>query len=180
MGKKVSVWKANLNNGLILALVGIVYSLVMYFFDLYLNKAQGYIFMVVLILVLYYLVKSYRDNYLHGYITYGQAVGAGVVIFIYYAVISAIFTYILFKFIDPDLTAKQLAMTEEILLKKGVPQEAIDAGMNVQRKMMVPEIMAPFSILGNMVTGVIMSLLAAIFVRREGNPLIDAPLEENQ
>lgn len=177
MGKKVSVWKANLNNGLILALVGIVYSLVMYFFDIYLNKTQGYIFMVVLLLVLYYLVKSYRDNYLHGYITYGQAVGAGVVIFIYYAVISAIFTYILFKFIDPDLTAKQLAMTEEILLQKGVPQEAIYAGMSVQRKMMVPEIMAPFSILGNIFTGVIMSLLAAIFVRKEGNPLIDAEVE---
>ena len=127
--------------------------------------------------MLYYLVKSYRDNYLHGYITYGQAVGAGVVIFIYYAVISAIFTYILFKFIDPDLTAKQLAMTEEILLQKGVPQEAIDAGMSVQRKMMVPEIMAPFSILGNIFTGVIMSLLAAIFVRKEGNPLIDAEVE---
>ncbi|MDY0099661.1 MAG: DUF4199 domain-containing protein [Bacteroidales bacterium] len=177
MEEKVSVWKANLNNGLILALVGIVYSLIMYFLDLYLNKTQGYIFMVVLIVVLYYLVKSYRDNYLHGYITYGQAVGAGVVIFLYYAVISAVFAYILYKFIDPDLTARQLAMTEEILLKKGMPQEAIDAGMKVQKKMMVPEIMAPFSILGNMVTGVIMSLLVAIFVRKEGNPLIDAPVE---
>ena len=177
MEEKVSVWKANLNNGLILALVGIVYSLIMYFLDLYLNKTQGYIFMVVLLVVLYYLVKSYRDNYLHGYITYGQAVGAGVVIFLYYAVISAVFAYILYKFIDPDLTARQLAMTEEILLKKGMPQEAIDAGMKVQKKMMVPEIMAPFSILGNMVTGVIMSLLVAIFVRKEGNPLIDAPVE---
>ena len=177
MEEKVSVWKANLNNGLILALVGIVYSLIMYFLDLYLNKTQGYIFMVVLIVVLYYLVKSYRDNYLHGYITYGQAVGAGVVIFLYYALISAVFAYILFKFIDPDLTARQLAMTEEILLKKGMPQEAIDAGMKVQKKMMVPEIMAPFSILGNMFTGVIMSLLVAIFVRKEGNPLIDAPVE---
>ena len=175
MEEKVSVWKANLTNGLILSLVGIVYSLVMYFLDLTFNKVQGYIFLLVLIVVLFFLIKSYRDNYLHGYITYGQAVGAGVVIFLYFAIITAIFTYILYAVIDPELSAKQLAFAEEMMLKREMPQEAIDAGMNIQKKIMKPEIMAPFSILGNMLTGVIMSLLVAIFVRKEGNPLIDSP-----
>ena len=179
MEQKVSVWKANLNNGFILAMIGIVYTLVMYFFDLLLNKTQGYIFMAVLIVMLFFLVKSYRDNYLKGYITYGQAVGAGAIIFLYYAVISAIFMYLLYKFIDPGLTDKQLVMVEEEILKRGLPQEAVDAGMKFQRKFLVPEIMAPFSIINNMVVGVIMSLLVAIFVRKEGNPLIDAP-EENE
>ena len=47
MEEKVNPWKANLTNGLILGLVGIVYSLVMYFLDLSLNKTQGYIFLVI-------------------------------------------------------------------------------------------------------------------------------------
>ncbi len=128
----------------------------------------------MLIVVLYFLLKSYRDNYLHGYITYGQAVGAGVVIFLYYSIISAIFAYILYTLIDPELTAKQLAMAEELMEKRGMPQEAINAGMNIQRKMMKPEIMALISIFGSMITGVIISLLVAIFVRKEGNPLIDS------
>ena len=34
MEQNVNVWKANLTNGLILGLIGIVYSLVMYFLDL--------------------------------------------------------------------------------------------------------------------------------------------------
>ena len=42
MEEKVSVWKANLNSGLIMGLVGIVYTLVIYFLDLTLNKVQGY------------------------------------------------------------------------------------------------------------------------------------------
>ena len=175
MEQKANVWKANLTNGLILGLIGIVYTLVIYFLDLTVNKVQGYVFLLILIVTLYFLVKSYRDNYLHGYMTYGQAVGAGVVIFLYYAVISAIFTYILFALIDPGLIDKQLAAAEELMAKRGIPQEAMDAGLKIQKKMMKPEIMAPMSIFGNMLYGVVMSLIVAIFVKKEGNPLIDSP-----
>jgi hypothetical protein len=175
MDEKVSVWKANLNNGLIMGLIGVAYSLVMYFLDLTLNKNQGYFLLLILIVVLFLFVKAYRDNYLHGYMTYGQAVGAGVVIFLYYAIITAIFVYILYKYIDPGLVSKQLANTEEMLEKRGMTQEALDAAMNIQKKLIKPGIMAPFSILGSMVTGVIMSLIVGIFVRKEGNPLIDVP-----
>jgi hypothetical protein len=173
MEEKVSVWKANLNNGLILGLIGIVYMLVMYFLDLSFNKTQVYLFYLIQIIILFFLIKSYRDNYLHGYITYGQAVGAGVIIFLYYAVIAAIFTYILYAVIDTGLSAKQLEFMEEEMLKKNLPQEAVDTAMKMQKKFIKPEIMAPVSILGNMITGVIMSLLASIFVRKEGNPLAE-------
>src|SRR5512135_1238875 len=127
MEENVSVWKANLNNGLILGLIGIIYTLGLYFFDLTFNKSLGYLFLLVLIVSLYFLIKSYRDNYLHGYITYGRAVGAGVIIFLYYAIITGIFTYILYKFIDTGLAAKSLAYSEEIMQKRGMSQETIDA-----------------------------------------------------
>jgi hypothetical protein len=175
MEQKANVWKANLTNGLILAMIGIVYTLVMYFLDLTMNKIQGYVFLVILVVSLFFLVKSYRDNYLHGYMTYGQAVGAGVVIFLYYAILIAVFTYILYAVIDPGLIDKQLAAAEEIMAKKGLPQEAMDAALKIQKKMMKPEIMAPIGIFGNMLYGVIMSLVIAIFAKKEGNPLIDSP-----
>ncbi len=174
MEEKVSVWKANLTNGVILGLIGIVYTLVVYFFDLTLNKVQGYLFLVILIVALYFLIKSYRDNYLHGQMTYGQAVGAGMVIFLYYSIITAIFTYILFAFIDPGLIDKQIAYAEEIMQKRGLPQEAMDAAMKIQQKMIKPGIIAPMSLLSNMLYGLIMSLIIGIFVKNEGNPLIDA------
>ncbi len=175
MEQKANVWKANLTNGLILAMIGIVYTLVMYFLDLTINKTQGYVFLLILVVSLFFLVKSYRVNYLHGYMTYGQAVGAGVVIFLYYAILMAVFTYILYAVIDPGLIDKQLAASEELLAKRGLPQEAMDASLKIQKKMMKPEIMAPISIFGNMLYGVIMSLIVAIFAKKEGNPLIDSP-----
>jgi hypothetical protein len=123
--------------------------------------------MLVQIIILFFLVKSYRDNYKYGIITYGQALGAGVIIFLYYAIIMAIFTYILYTVIDPDLIDKQLAFTEEEMLKRGIPDEAVEAGMKVQTKMMKPAIMAPLSIFGSMIQGLIMSLIVAAFVRKE-------------
>jgi hypothetical protein len=174
MEEKVNVWKANLTNGLILALVGIAWTLVMYFANLTFNKVQGYVFMLVQLGALYFLLKSYRDNYMHKQITYGQSVGAGVIMCLYYSICIAIFTYLLYSVIDPGLTAKQLAFAEEAMIKKGAPQQAIDAGMAFTKKIMKPEIMAPFSILGNMIWGTILSLVVSIFIKNnEGNPLID-------
>lgn len=175
MEQKVSVWKANLTSGLIIGLVGIVYTLVMWFLDLTLNQAQGYVYLVILIFLLYYFIKSYRDNYLGGYITYGQAVGAGVIICLFSAIIGAIFTYILYTVIDPGLYAKQLVMTEEMLAKRGMPQEAMDAALNMSKKMQKPIITTVSGIFFGVFFGTIISLIVAIFVKKEGNPLIDAP-----
>lgn len=175
MEEKVNVWKTNLTNGLILGLAGIVYSLVIYFLDLSFNKAQGIVFIVIQIGLLYFLLKSYRDNFMHRQITYGQSVGAGVIICLYYALIMAVFTYILYTVIDPGLVGKQLAFIEESMVKKGISQSAIDAGMALQTKIMKPAIMAPLSIFGSMLWGVIISLLVSIFIKKEGNPLTDTP-----
>jgi hypothetical protein len=175
MEQKVNAWKTNLTNGLILALVGIAYSLIVYFLDLSLNKAQGYIFMLIQIALLFFLLKSYRDNFMHGQITYGQSVGAGVIICFYYAIVMSIFSYILYAVIDPGLVAKQLAAAEEAMIKNGTPQAAIDAGMAFTAKIMKPSIMAISSIFMNLIYGTIISLIVSIFIKKEGNPLIDTP-----
>jgi hypothetical protein len=175
MEQNPNIWKANLTNGLIFGLIGIVYSLVIYFLDLTFNKVQGYVLILIQIVALFLLLKSYRDNFKHGIITYGEALGAGVIIFLYYAVLMAVFSYIQFTVIDPDMTKKMLAYSEEVMLKKGLPQASIDAGMAVQAKIMKPIIMAPMSIIVSMFRGLIMSLIVAAFIRKEGNPLIDQP-----
>ncbi|HLN22289.1 MAG TPA: DUF4199 domain-containing protein [Bacteroidales bacterium] len=176
MEEKVNPWKANLNNGLIMGLAGVIFTLVIWIMDLTFNKSVSYIFLLLSVFLLYYFVKSYRDNHLHGRITYGQSVGAGVIIFFYYAVISAIFTYLLYTVIDPDLPAKMLAFVEDQMRATGkVPESAIDTAMQLQKKFLKPEITAPLSLLGNMFYGVVLSLIVGIFTKKEGNPLIDTP-----
>lgn len=178
MENKVSVWKANLNNGIILGLAGIVFSLILWFTDQTLNKSLGYIWLLVIIVALFMMIKSYRDNYLKGFITYGQSLGAGVIIILYYAVISALFTYVLYKFIDPGLIDKMLLAAEETMIARGIPESAMEQGLKVQEKIMKPGFLAATSILSTVLTGTLISLLVSIFTRREGNPLIDDSIEE--
>ncbi|HKK41060.1 MAG TPA: DUF4199 domain-containing protein [Bacteroidales bacterium] len=172
MEQKVNPWKDNLTNGLILGLIGIVYTLIVYFLGMTQNKIQGVIFLAIQLVMLYILIKSYRDNFRHGQITYGQAVGAGVIIVLYYSIIMAVFIYILYGIIDPGLVDKQLAAVEQTLSQRGMPQASIDAAMKMQAKFMKPAFMAPMSIITSVIYGTILSLIAAIFVRKEGNPLL--------
>jgi hypothetical protein len=178
METKVSVWKANLNNGLILGLIGVVFTLILYFLDLLLNKTLSYILFPINLVVLYFMLKSYRDNFLNGNMTYGQSVGAGVIIFLYSTIISVIFSYILYKYIDPGLIGKILAASEESLAKRGMTQEQIDTGMAMTKKLMTPGFMVITGLLAGMFFGTIISLIMSIFTKKEGNPLIDVP--ENQ
>jgi hypothetical protein len=173
MEKTVNVWKANLVNGLILGLIGVVYTLVIYFLDQTFNKSLNYIFLVIEIIILFFLVKAYRDNAMFGAITYGQALGAGVVIFLYATIITSIFSALLFSVIDPELMSKGIAASEEALQKRGMPQEQIDLAMKYTAKMMKPAIMIPIGLITSMFYGLIMSLIVAAFVRKEGNPLVD-------
>jgi hypothetical protein len=175
MEEKVSAWKANLTNGLILGLVGIVYTLLLYFLNQTFNKFLGYPLLIILGVTLFFLLKSYRDNFRHGILTYGEALGAGMITFLYYSILMAIFTYVLYTVIDPGLLDKSLAYAEEILQKRNMPQAQIDAGMAMQKKIMTPAFMAPISIFGNMISGLIISLIVSAFARKEGNPLIDTP-----
>jgi hypothetical protein len=173
MEQKVNVWKANLTNGLILGLIGVVYSLIFYFLDLSLNKTQGYAFILIQVVILFFLLKSYRDNLMHGQITYGESVGAGVIICLYYSIIVSVFVYILYTVIDPGLITKQLALAEEEMSKRGMPQEAMDAGMAWTAKFMKPGVMAFTGIFFNMILGTVLSLIVSIFIKKEGNPLLD-------
>lgn len=178
MENRVSVWKANLNNGIILGLAGVVFTLVLWFTEQTTNKSIGYIWFLVLAIALFFMIKAYRDNYMRGFITYGQSLGAGVVILLYYAIISAIFGYILYKFLDPGLIDKMLLVAEETMIEQGIPESAMEQGLKVQKKLMTPAFMAIASIFSTMLIGTIIALLISIFTRREGNPLIDDTIEE--
>lgn len=177
MEQKVNVWKANITNGLIMGMTAVIYTLAIYFAGLFFNKGQGYVFLVIQFGLLAYLVKSYRNNSLFGRITYGQAVGAVVIISLYSSVIIAVFQYLLYTVIDTGLIAKQLAFAEETMQAKGLPQETVSAAMKIQQKMITPGFIALMGILGNMLWGIIMSLVIAIFVKKTGNRHVVIPVD---
>jgi len=173
MEERKSVWKETLNYGLILGLITIVFSVLTYMLD---ATGKPWVILpslIISIVALYMLLRSYRDTFNHGYISYGKAVGAGVVISIYSAILGAIYIYILYGFIDPGLVDKQILEAEEKLIARGMPEGSIDATLEMQAKFMKPWFMAVSSIFTAAFFGLILSLLVSLFIKKEGNPLLD-------
>lgn len=173
MEEKRSVWKETLNYGIILGLITVGLSVLTYIFDLTFKTWIIWPSILIGILVLYFLLRSYRDHYNNGYISYGKSVGAGVVINLYAAIISAIFIYVLYAFIDPGLMEKTLAVAEEKMIARGMPEEAVERALEMQSKMMKPWFTALMSIVNGVFYGLIISLLVSLFIMKKGNPLLD-------
>jgi hypothetical protein len=180
MEEKRSVWKETLNYGIILGLISVGLSVLTYMFDLTFKTWIIWPSLLISVLVLYFLLRSYRDHYNNGYITYGKSVGAGVVINIYAAIITAIYVYVLYSFIDPGLIEKSLAVVEERLIEKGLPDSAIDQAMQIQAKMMKPWFTTMMSTLSSVFYGLILSLIVSLLIMKKGNPLLEEEEEEPQ
>jgi mannitol-specific phosphotransferase system IIBC component len=105
-------------------------------------------------------------------------VGAGVVINLYAAIITAIYIYVLYAFIDPGLIEKSLAFAQEKMIARGMPEAGIDAASAMQAKMMKPLIQAISSILYGVFFGLLVSLIVSLFVMKKGNPLLDEVEDE--
>lgn len=173
MEERKSVWKETLNYGLIMGLITIVFSVLTYMLDVTGKPWVILPSLIISIVALYMLLRSYRDTYNHGYISYGKAVSAGVVISIYSAILGAIYIYILYGFIDPGLVDKQILEAEEKMIARGMPEGSIDAALEMQSKFVKPWLMAISSIFTAAFFGLILSLIVSLFIKKEGNPLLD-------
>ena len=174
MEKKSSFWKANLTNGLILGLALIIYSVLLYIFDLNLNKYLGYVSYIIIIAGVILGTKSYRDNNLNGFITYGQALGFGTMLVVVAAVLSAIYTYLFVAIIDPDIIDKILAISEEEMLKKGMSDDQVEMAQSFSKKLMSPVVMSITGFIGTSIVGFILSLITSAFLKKEGDPYQEA------
>jgi len=75
---------------------------------------------------------------MHGMTLSDRLFGAGVVIFLYYSVITAIFSYILFAIIDPGSDRQDDCSCRRNGMKRGFSQEQIDLSLQFQKKIMTP------------------------------------------
>ncbi len=173
MEENRSIWKETLKYGLILGLISIVFSVLIYMLDLTLKPWIMWPSLLISLVALYFLLRSYRDRYNYGFISYGKSVGAGFIMNLYACILGAIFAYLLYAVIDPGLYDKILALSEEKLIARGISESQIEAGMQVAAKMQKPWISAIQALFGGAFFGLIMSLLVSLFVKKQGNPLLD-------
>lgn len=169
--KPVSLMKSSMISGLYLGIVLILISVVLYVAGLTFETWVQYISYPILIAGAVYAQVNYRKS-LGGEMTYGQALGVGLMSIIFASVLSSIYAYLLYAVIDPGLLDQVRIMTEQKILEKGIPEEQLDTAMNLAMKFQTPPFLAIMGIVGGAFIGLIISLITAIFTKKNPSDVV--------
>ncbi|MFO7939470.1 MAG: DUF4199 domain-containing protein [Bacteroidales bacterium] len=168
--KSTAVFPNALNGGLYIGLALIIFSLITWAAGIHQNKYVNYLTFIILGVILFFTIKSYRDQVLGGAITYGRVLGYGVLASLTTGVILAIYTYLFFTVIDPDAINQMRIAQEEAMFEQGLSAEQVEMSMEIAKRFSSPLFMSFGNIFGMTFLGFIFSLIEGIFLKREGNP----------
>lgn len=171
--KSVSIWKSSLVSAVYLAIALILLSVIFYVTGNSFSKTAQYLTYPIMIAGIIWAQISYRKTS-GGILTYGQAVGVGVLTMTFAGVITGIYTFLLYEVIDPSLQEQLRIFTEEQIIQQGrVPEEQLEMAVNMATKFQTPMMMFIMAIFGGALAGLIVSLITAIFVKK--NPSDEIP-----
>ncbi len=129
-----------------------------------LRGLTGLLSIVILAIGIYTGMKSVKRNN-GGKLTYGQAIFAGLIIGLITGIISALvgFTYV--HFINPGYAAYMISESRKIMLADGKGPAQIAAGTADLQKQMTTGMQALQALIGQTVSGTILSLIIGVFVK---------------
>lgn len=153
--------------GMLTSLGVIVLSLIFYLMGLTGNNLVQWFVYIILIIGIVLGIKHHKNNDLDGFISYGRALGCGTLISLNAGIIAAIYTYILFAFIDPDLVNTLLSQIEQQMYEQGNSEQEIEIGMRYTTMFMTPTMMAIMVIFMDTFIGFVSSLIIAAIFKKE-------------
>lgn len=133
----------------------------------------GYTTIILSFLMVYFGIRSYRDNVGHGTITFGRAFVVGLLITLISCALYVISWEILYYNFMPDFVTKYAAYEIEKARAAGATAAAIQAKTEEMRQLKAaldnPFINAAYTFLEPFPVGVIITLISSLILRRKRN-----------
>lgn len=130
----------------------------------------GYTTMVIAFLMIFFGIRSYRDNVAAGRVSFGRALGIGLLITLIASICYVIIWQIVYFNFMPDFLDKYTQYTVDQARAAGATAEAIQAMMTEAQTFKAmynnPLINAAFTILEPLPVGLIMSFVSALILRK--------------
>jgi len=145
----------------------LVINLLIYVLEMYDSTLMTIVSSVVGIGGLVYGIKKYRDEVCGGTISYGSALGYGVMIALFASIIVAVGNYAYWGFVDDGFLQFKLEEQENEFYESGLPDDQIEMSMNMTAKFLTPGMASIFGIIGQVIFGFILSLIAAAFLKKD-------------
>lgn len=172
--KSVSIWRSSFISGLYLAIALILISVIFYVMGYTFSKTAQYLTYPVMIAGIVLAQISFKKAQ-NGVLTYGQAIGVGVLAMVFASVISGIYTVLLYTVIDPSLQEQLRIYTEQQIIQQGrVPEEQMEMAVNMATKFQSPPMLFAMGLVGGALIGLIVSLISGIFIKK--NPSEEVPV----
>ena len=156
---------------LILTITGALLNLLLFFTGFQTEKlATGQYFQwlgfVLMFAVLWLGLKAVREESPHKAMSYGKGVGTGVLISLYSGLMSSVYSFIHFKFVNTQFADYQIAMIRPKWEAAGMAEAQMDQAEKMTRAMMGPVAQAILTPILVTIFGLICSLIIAAFLKR--------------
>ena len=97
--------------------------------NLMMSMLVGLISVAIYVVMQIFAVRTFRDEEVGGYITFGKAFATALVTALVIAVIGSLFNYIYMSFIDPEFMTRMADNMREMYEGWDMPEESIDAAV---------------------------------------------------
>ncbi|WP_438481858.1 DUF4199 domain-containing protein [Oleiharenicola lentus] len=166
---------------LILTICGAVMRLALYFTGFETEKlATGQYFQwfgfIIMFVVLWLGISAVRDETPEKGMSYGRALGTGVLISLISGVLSGIYNFLHLKFINTQFADYQMAIVRTQWEKAGMGEAQMEQAEGFTRMMMGPVVQAIFTPILVVIFGLIVSLIIAAFVKRPATGEVPPPM----
>lgn len=159
-----------LTYGLYFGIASIVFSLITFYAGLMGNQGFSLIGYVLYPVFIFLGIKYYKEKENGGFLKYGKGLGIGVLISAVGGVVSALFIYVFFTFIDPAKHTEMIAIVQEKQLQGGISEAQLEQMGGMMSKMMSPIMMSVFVIVGALFWGLVFSLIIAAILKKDPEP----------
>jgi len=126
--------------------------------------------MIISIVVLWLGIKAVREESPGKYLSYGKGVGTGVLISLYSGLMSAVYTFIHFKFVNTDFADYNMELVRAKWEQAGMGADQMEKAEGFARMFMGPVTMAIMTPIMAVVFGLILSLIISAFLKRPAPP----------
>ncbi len=147
--------------GIITAIVMSLFSYLMYVTGAsFSNPSVSYFGYVIMIGGMIMAMRQFRDKVNGGYASFGDQYKIGILMVLIISVITTIY-FLIFMQLSPDFISKMIEQSQANMVNKGMSSEQIEMAMKYTKMFMTPAMMMIFSLIGNIIIGAIVGLLAA-------------------
>ncbi len=155
-----------LKYGMITALIGIVYSLVLNVLDLFANQWLTSVSYLILIVGIILAIREFKtSNY--SYMSYGQGLGLGSLLSAIFGLLTGVFSWIYTSYIDTGFMGKMQELQRTKMLEQGLSDEQIEAAINMTEKFTNPVTMIFGSMAVYLVVGFLLSLIISAVMKNK-------------